>query len=123
MLPVVLAGTIPLPRGLLSGVAAHFKRRKRSWFDLAGCPWGHQYAGVVAFGKCSRMPLARRWAMELWNSGAGKLQAESGAAEYLLVGIRDLDTQEKKLAKEVRVHVFTMRDIDERGMREVMSDG
>src|ERR1700726_3466717 len=39
-----------------------------------------------------------------------------------LVGIRDLDTQEKKLAKKSGVHVFTMRDIDERGLREVMSD-
>jgi len=39
-----------------------------------------------------------------------------------LVGIRDLDSQEKKLAKKSGVHVFTMRDIDERGMREVMSD-
>jgi len=39
-----------------------------------------------------------------------------------LVGIRDLDAQEKKLAKKSGVHVFTMRDIDERGMREVMSD-
>jgi arginase len=38
------------------------------------------------------------------------------------VGIRDLDSQEKKLAKKSGVHVFTMRDIDERGMREVMSD-
>jgi arginase len=33
-----------------------------------------------------------------------------------------LDSQEKKLAKKSGVHVFTMRDIDERGMREVMSD-
>ncbi len=40
----------------------------------------------------------------------------------VLVGIRDLDAQERKLVKKSGVHVFTMRDIDERGMREVMSD-
>jgi arginase len=40
----------------------------------------------------------------------------------VLVGIRDLDAQEKKLVKKSGVHVLTMRDIDERGMREVMSD-
>ncbi len=38
-----------------------------------------------------------------------------------LVGIRDLDSRERRLMKESGVHVFTMRDIDERGMREVMS--
>ena len=40
----------------------------------------------------------------------------------VLVGIRELDAQERKLVKKSGVHVFTMRDIDERGMREVMSD-
>src|SRR5213079_1393149 len=37
-------------------------------------------------------------------------------------GARDLDAQERKIVKKSGVHVFTMRDIDERGMREVMSD-
>jgi arginase len=39
-----------------------------------------------------------------------------------LVGTRDLDPKERRLAKESGVHVFTMRDIDERGMREVMTE-
>jgi arginase len=39
-----------------------------------------------------------------------------------LVGIRDLDGRERRLMKESGVHVFTMRDVDERGMREVMSE-
>jgi arginase len=39
-----------------------------------------------------------------------------------LVGIRDLDSKERKLVKDSGVHVFTMRDIDERGMREVMAE-
>ena len=40
-----------------------------------------------------------------------------------LVGVRDLDPKERRLIKESGVHVFTMRDIDERGMRDVMSEG
>ena len=40
----------------------------------------------------------------------------------VLVGIRDLDAKERRLVKESGVHVFTMRDIDERGMREVMAE-
>ena len=39
-----------------------------------------------------------------------------------LVGVRDLDAKERRLVKESGVHAFTMRDIDERGMREVMSE-
>jgi arginase len=39
-----------------------------------------------------------------------------------LVGIRDLDSKERRLMKDTGVHVFTMRDIDERGMREVMAE-
>ena len=35
----------------------------------------------------------------------------------VLVGIRDLDAKERRLIKESGVHVFTMRDIDRRGLR------
>jgi arginase len=40
----------------------------------------------------------------------------------VLVGIRELDSRERRLVKESGVHVFTMRDIDERGMRQVMAE-
>jgi arginase len=40
----------------------------------------------------------------------------------VLVGVRDLDSHEKKFIKKLGVRTFTMRDIDERGMREVMAD-
>ena len=40
----------------------------------------------------------------------------------VLVGVRDLDAHEKKFIKKFGVKAFTMREIDERGMREVMSD-
>jgi arginase len=40
----------------------------------------------------------------------------------VIVGARDLDAQERKIVKKSGIHVFTMRDIDERGMREVMAD-
>jgi arginase len=39
-----------------------------------------------------------------------------------LVGVRDIDAKEKKIIKDSGVHVFTMRDLDERGMREVMAE-
>jgi arginase len=39
-----------------------------------------------------------------------------------LVGIRDVDILEKPHVKNSGVRAFTMRDIDERGMRAVMRD-
>src|SRR5262249_59352556 len=52
--------------------------------------------------------------------GGFKPKAERG--NIVIVGARDLDAQERKIVKKSGIHVFTMRDIDERGMREVMAD-
>jgi arginase len=39
-----------------------------------------------------------------------------------IVGARDIDNKEKRTIRESGVHAFTMRDLDERGMREVMAE-
>jgi arginase len=69
------------------------------------------------------MPLASIMgygAPELSELLGFKPKAEPG--NIVIVGARDLDSHERKIAKKSGVHVFTMRDIDERGMREVMAD-
>jgi arginase len=38
----------------------------------------------------------------------------------VLVGVRDIDAIERENVRRSGIHVFTMRDIDERGMRNVM---
>jgi arginase len=38
----------------------------------------------------------------------------------VLVGVRDIDAVERENVRRSGIHVFTMRDIDERGMRNVM---
>ena len=40
----------------------------------------------------------------------------------VLVGIRDVDLQEKENIRRAGIETFTMRDIDERGMRTVMEE-
>jgi arginase len=40
----------------------------------------------------------------------------------VLVGIRDLDPPEREHARRFGIRVFTMREIDERGLRAVMDD-
>ena len=69
------------------------------------------------------MPLA-----SVMGYGAPELTELSGfkpkvePQNIAMVGIRNLDTKERQLVKKSGVHVFTMRDIDERGMRDVMSE-
>ena len=40
----------------------------------------------------------------------------------MLVGVRDIDAIEKENVRKAGIGVFTMRDIDERGMRTVMEE-
>jgi arginase len=124
MLPVVLGGDHSIAAGSLSGVAAHFKKKDKKigliWLDAHG---DINTPESSPSGNVHGMPLAA--AMGYGAAELVELQGFKPKVEpqnISLVGIRDLDSQEKKLAKKSGVHVFTMRDIDERGMREVMSD-
>jgi arginase len=124
MLPVVLGGDHSIAAGSLSGVAAHFKKKEKKigliWLDAHG---DINTPESSPSGNVHGMPLAA--AMGYGATELVELQGFKPKVEpqnISLVGIRDLDSQEKKLAKKSGVHVFTMRDIDERGMREVMSD-
>jgi arginase len=40
----------------------------------------------------------------------------------VLVGVRDIDAAEKENVRKAGIEVYTMRDIDERGMRTVMEE-
>jgi arginase len=122
--PIVLGGDHSIAAGSLSGVASHFKKKEKRigliWLDAHG---DINTPESSPSGNVHGMPLAAAMgygAMELVELLDFKPKVE--AQNISLVGIRELDSQEKKLAKKSGVHVFTMRDIDERGMREVMSD-
>ncbi len=124
MMPVVLGGDHSIAAGSLSGVAGHFKKKEKKigliWLDAHG---DINTPESSPSGNVHGMPLAA--AMGYGAAELVELQGFKPKVEpqnISLVGIRDLDSQEKKLAKKSGVHVFTMRDIDERGMREVMSD-
>lgn len=57
---------------------------------------------------------------ELVNVG-GK-RAKLLPENVVLIGVRDFDTNEKIFLNELGVHILTMRDIDERGMGEIMKE-
>jgi arginase len=123
-LPLVLGGDHSIAAGSISGVAAHFRKEKKS----IGCIWLDAHSDMNTpetspSGNVHGMPLSA-----IMGYGTGELDDLFGfkpkiePQNVVLVGVRDLDTHEKKFIKKLGVKAFTMREIDERGMREVMSD-
>jgi len=123
-LPLVLGGDHSIAAGSISGVSAHFRKDKKS----IGCIWLDAHSDMNTpetspSGNVHGMPLSA-----IMGYGAGELDELFGfkpkiePQNVVLVGVRDLDAHEKKFIKKLGVKAFTMREIDERGMREVMSD-
>jgi arginase len=122
--PLVLGGDHSLAAGAVSGVSAHFRKEKKQigyiWLDAHG---DMNTPESSPSGNVHGMPLAAVMgygAPELVDLLGFKPKVEP--QNIVLVGVRDLDVQERRLVKKSGVRVFTMRDIDERGMREVMAD-
>jgi arginase len=123
-LPLVLGGDHSIAAGVAAGVSAFFRKDKKQigylWLDAHG---DMNTPDSSPSGNVHGMPLAAIMgygAPELVDLLGFKPKAEPG--NIVIVGARDLDAQERKIVKKSGIHVFTMRDIDERGMREAMAD-
>jgi arginase len=122
--PLVLGGDHSIAAGTVAGVAGYFKKKSKNigvlWLDAHG---DMNTPDSSPSGNVHGMPLAAIMGYgppELTELAGPKPMVEPGNVS--LVGIRDLDSKERRLMKDIGVHVFTMRDIDERGMRQVMSE-
>ena len=123
-LPLVLGGDHSIAAGVAAGVANFFRKEKKQigylWLDAHG---DMNTPESSPSGNVHGMPLAAIMgygAAELVDLLGFKPKAEP--ANIVIVGARNLDAQERKIVKKSGVHVFTMRDIDERGLRDVMSE-
>jgi arginase len=124
LLPLVLGGDHSIAVGTTAGAAAHYQKESKR----IGLIWLDAHADMNTpdsspSGNVHGMPLASIMGYgpaELTQLGGIKPMVEPRSVA--LVGVRDLDSKERRLVKESGMHVFTMRDIDERGMREVMSE-
>jgi len=123
-MPLVLGGDHSIAVGSVSGVGGHFRKEKKS----IGCIWLDAHSDMNTpetspSGNVHGMPLSALMGYgteELYDLFGYKPKIEP--QNVALVGVRDLDAHEKKFIKKLGVKAFTMREIDERGMREVMSD-
>jgi arginase len=125
MTPLVLGGDHSLAAGSISGVAEYYRRHDQK----IGLVWIDAHSDINTpetspSGNVHGMPLAA-----VIGLGPGLLSNLYGYApkvspeNTVLVGVRDIDAAERANIKRAGMgEVYTMRDIDERGMRTVMEE-
>jgi arginase len=122
--PLCLGGDHSMAAGTASGVAEFYRRQQQR----IGLIWIDAHTDINTpesspSGNVHGMPLAAL--MGLWQSDLGNIYGFSpkvNPENCVLVGVRDIDAVEKENVRRAGIGVFTMRDIDERGMRTVMEE-
>lgn len=125
MTPVILGGDHSVAAGSVSGVANFYRKQQQKigllWIDA------HADMNIPATspsGNVHGMPLAALLGLgpdSLSNllDFSPKVQPDN----VVLIGVRDIDATEKENIRRAGINeVYTMRDIDERGMRTVMEE-
>jgi arginase len=124
-IPLVLGGDHSLAAGSASGVAEFYRRRNQK----IGIVWIDAHADINTpdtspSGNVHGMPLAA-----LLGLGPEPLSNIYGFSPKIapenavLIGVRDIDAAEREnIRRAGMAEVYTMRDIDERGMRAVIEE-
>ena len=123
-IPVVLGGDHSIAMGTVSAVAEFYRRKHQR----VGLLWIDAHTDINTpdsspSGNVHGMPLGA--IMGLFPSPLTDLYGFSPKVQpdnCVLLGVRDVDNHERENIRKSGVHVFTMRDIDERGMRAVMEE-
>jgi arginase len=122
--PLVLGGDHSIAIGTVSGMSEGFRRHRRKlgliWFDAHA---DMNTPEISPSGNIHGMPMAAIQGygpLELTHifGFAPKVQPEN----TVLIGIREVDEKERELVKRSGVRVFTMKDIDKRGIGSVMDE-
>lgn len=120
-LPLVLGGDHSLAIGSVGAVADHYRERGESigviWVD-AHTDLNQPHTSPT--GNIHGMPLA-----VLLGLGEPRLtrgRASVRPENVSVLGARDLDAGEKALIRELGVRVFTMSEVDERGVAACMDE-
>ena len=122
--PLIIGGDHSIAIGSFAGVASYYKKKN----ETLGLIWFDAHADINTpetspTGNIHGMPLAT-----LLGYGAPELTNVAGFTPKLdpklcvHVGARDIDAGERELIRKLGIRFFTMREIDERGMKECMDD-
>ena len=125
LVPLVLGGDHSVAAGTVSGVAEFYRRKEQK----IGLIWIDAHSDINTpetspTGNVHGMPLAAIMGLgpaELANifNFSPKVLPEN----VVIIGVRDIDQTEKdNIRRSGITEVYTMRDIDERGMRTVIEE-
>ena len=123
-MPLVLGGDHSVAIGTIAGVSRHFRKRKARigliWIDAhpdMNTPQTSPSGNVHGMPLACSIGLGPRPLTHIYGY-APKVDPKNVA----LIGLRDVDLLEKPHVKRSGVRAFTMRDIDERGMRAILAE-
>ena len=123
-LPLVLGGDHSIAIGSIAGSSGHFASKGEAlgliWFDAHG---DANTPETTPSGNIHGMSLAISIGLgdpELVNLGGRSPKVLP--QNTVLIGVRDLDRGERETLKKCGAHVYTMRDLDERGMRDIVDE-
>jgi len=122
--PIVLGGDHSVAVGTVSGMAQHMHSQGKK----LGLIWIDAHADMNTpdsspSGNVHGMPLAC-----ITGNGPDELTRIFGfapkvdPANVVLIGLRSVDHEERQIVRKTGVKTFTMREIDERGLRSVMEE-
>ncbi len=120
--PLVLGGDHSVAIGTIAGMSSYFRKQGKK----LGLIWIDAHADMNTpdsspSGNVHGMPLAcviGQGPKELTEIGGFSPKVDPGSVA--IVGLRSVDEIERLNVRGAGVHAFTMRDIDERGLRNVM---
>jgi arginase len=122
--PFIIGGDHSVAAGTVSGVAEFYRRKN----ERIGLIWIDAHSDINTpetspSGNVHGMPLGAIMGLgpaELANlfGFCPKVSPEN----CVLIGIRDVDARERENIRRAGIEFFTMRDIDERGMRTVIEE-
>ncbi|HVL86532.1 MAG TPA: arginase [Candidatus Thermoplasmatota archaeon] len=118
--PLVLGGDHSIAMGTMAGLVRARGRHGIIWFDAHG---DFNTYETTPSGNIHGMPLSACCGLghpKLVNIGG--IAPKAAPENVALVGVRNLDPGERKLLQDAGVHVYTMRELDERGIRSVVKD-
>lgn len=117
--PIVLGGDHSIAMGSASGAGRAHGEHGVIWVDAHT---DFNTPSTSPSGNVHGMPLAALCGREDMLKGFPGAPPKVPEERVALIGIRDVDAAEARLVRDSGMTVFTMRDVDERGMRRVVED-
>ncbi len=122
--PVVVGGDHSIAIGTVSGISSHYHQKGEKigliWFDAhgdmntpesseSGNIHGMPLAALLGYGPGSLTRLGRRFpAVDVENA--------------VLIGVRSLDQGEKEMVRKSGIRCYTMKEVDQFGIHQVMKE-